>query len=82
MSIALSIRIFPKHVLLRSSFKAITAFSTSSSKSILDFNDIRHPTKVPLKPIASDSIKAEKVTIDRGTIELLMRLSLVNLSDE
>lgn len=56
--------------------------SSASNKSPLDFNDIKHPTKVPLKPIATNTTKPEKVTIDKETIELLMRLSLVNLSDE
>lgn len=64
-------------------FKATRACSTVSKKPALDFNDIKHPTKVPLKPVIStDAIKTEKVKIDKDTIELLMRLSLVNLSDE
>lgn len=82
MLIALSSRTFLRHVLLRSSYKAQRAYSTSLKKPALDFNDIKHPTKVPLKPIASNAIKPEKVKIDKDTIELLTRLSLVNLSDE
>lgn len=54
-----------------------------SSKSIIDVNDIKHPTKVPLKPVVSlDAIPTEKVNIDEKTIELLMRLSLVNITDQ
>lgn len=81
MLIALSSRVFFRNV-LRTSYKTIRAWSTTTNKSALDFNDIKYPTKVPLKPITSDAIKSEKVNIDKGTIELLMRLSLVNLSDE
>ena len=61
---------------------ATRACSTLSKKPALDFTDIKHPTKVPLKPVSADAIKTEKVNIDKNTIELLMRLSLVNLSDE
>lgn len=83
MFVALSTRNFFNNLLLRSMFKATRACSTVSKKPALDFNDIKHPTKVPLKPVIStDAIKTEKVKIDEDTIELLMRLSLVNLSDE
>lgn len=56
--------------------------STSSTPS-LDFEKINHPTKVPGKPVVSlNSIKTEKINIDKETIELLVRLSLVNITDE
>lgn len=79
---ALVCRIIHRNSLLKSTINITRACHTSSKKSALDFNDIKYPTKVPLKPIATSTIKSEKVTIDRETIELLMRLSLVNLSDE
>lgn len=83
MFVALSTRNIFNDVMLRSSFKAIRVCSTVSKKPALDFNDIKLPTKVPLKPVIStDAIKTEKIKIDKDTIELLMRLSLVNLSDE
>lgn len=82
MSIALN-QLLLRHTFIRSIHKAIgIAYSTSSKKSALDFNDIKHPTKVPPKPVITHTIKSEKINIDRDTIELLMRLSLVNLSDE
>lgn len=82
MSIAFSCRNFLKNVCLRSLNRSIRACGTTS-KAVLDFKDIKHTTKIPLKPVVSvDSIKIEKVKIDKETIELLMRLSLVNLSDE
>lgn len=56
---------------------------TFSSKPTFDVTDIKYPTKIPLKPVVSiDSIPTEKVNIDPQTIELLMRLSLVNISDQ
>lgn len=48
-----------------------------------DVHDIKHQTKVPLKPTVNISdIKTEEITIDKATIELLQRLALVNLSDK
>lgn len=82
MLIALSSQVFLRRLLLRTSFYTKRAWSTSTNKSALDFNYIKYPTKVPLKPVLSNAIKSEKVNIDKETIELLMRLSLVNLSDE
>lgn len=77
-----SSRPFLQHILLRTSHKIVRRCTTLTNKPVLNFDDIKYPTKVPLKPIASDTIKSEKVNIDKDTIELLMRLSLVNLSDE
>lgn len=83
MIVALSTRSVFSNVLIRSLYRTKRACSTVSKKPALDFNHIKHPTKVPLKPVVSaNAIKTEKVTIDKDTIELLMRLSLVNLSDE
>lgn len=61
------------------------AKTTKASNSFaLKFNEIKHKTKVPLKPIISTVSQktAPKITIDRQTLELLERLSLVNLSDK
>lgn len=53
------------------------------TKEPLNFNEIKNPTKVPLKSITSpNQIKSETVTIDKPTLELLERLSLCNLSDK
>lgn len=70
--------------LLRNTFtRAIVRQNTTFGKAKLDVNQIKHKTKVPLKPFISISdIKTEKVSIDKDTIELLMRLSLVNLTDQ
>lgn len=74
---------FSNYALIRSLYRVTRACSTSSKKPEIDFNHIKHPTKVPSKPVVSvDEIKTEKVKIDKETIELLTRLSLVNLSDE
>lgn len=50
----------------------------------LDFNNIKHKSKVPLKPcITSDTAKSQaKFQISKETLELLEKLSLVNLSDK
>lgn len=83
MSIFLQNYRFLNHASLRSLHKATKAYGTVTKKPAIDFNSIKHPTKVPFKPVVSvDAIKSEKVKIDKETIELLMRLSLVNLSDE
>lgn len=70
----------------RSVFHNIPAFLRThfySTNSTFDVNDIKHPTKVPLKPVVSlNAIPSEKISIDQPTIELLMRLSLVNITDE
>lgn len=71
-----------RNLLFKSTVNVTRACNTSSKTSALNFKELKYPTKVPLKPIATSTIKSEKVTIDRETIELLMRLSLVNLSDE
>lgn len=82
MLFVLSCRSLLKNVQLRSINRFTRACSTSST-TVLDFKAIKYPTKVPLKPVVSvDTIKTEKVKINKETIELLMRLSLVNLSDE
>lgn len=79
MLTSLPSRCFPLRLLQ----KVSRAHSTLLKKPAIDFNHIKHPTKVPLKPVASvGPIKTERVQIDKDTIELLMRLSLVNLSDE
>lgn len=63
-----------------SAFLRKTSYSTNSAFNV---NDIKHPTKVPLKPVVSlNAIPSEKISIDQPTIELLMRLSLVNITDE
>lgn len=83
MFVALSTRSIFNRVLKRLTYKATRACNTISRKPALDFNAIKHTTKVPLKPtVSTEPIKTEKVKIDNDTIELLMRLSLVNLSDE
>lgn len=70
----------------RSVLQNISAFLRKiyhSTNSAFDVNDIKLPTKVPLKPIVSlNAIPSEKISIDQSTIELLMRLSLVNITDE
>lgn len=70
----------------RSLFQNITGFLRKisySTNSAFDVNDIQHPTKVPLKPIVSlNAIPSEHISIDQPTVELLMRLSLVNITDE
>lgn len=70
----------------RSVLRNIPAFlpkTLYSTNSTFDLNDIKHPTKVPLKPVVSlNAIPSEKISIDQPTIELLMRLSLVNITDE
>lgn len=82
MFIALSCRNVINNVLLRSVHRSVQTCKQLSTKPILDFNDIKHPTKVPLKPVTTEPIKSEPVKVDKETVELLMRLSLVNLSDE
>lgn len=70
----------------RSILQNISAFlrkNSYSAYSTFDVNEIKHRTKVPLKPVVSlDAIPSEKVSFDQKTVELLMRLSLVNISDE
>lgn len=56
-------------------------FSTDTKPT--DYNEIKHPTKVPLKPVVQSSqCSSDKFTIDQSTLELLERLSLCNLSDK
>lgn len=55
----------------------------STGKEKFDVLDLKYKSKVPAKPTVSlDDYKTEKITIDKDTIELLQRLSLVNLSDQ
>lgn len=66
---------------LRNCYQLAKKYSTASEP--IDFNLIKHKTKVPLQPVVStDDIKTEKVAIDKLTLELLERLSLVNLNDQ
>lgn len=55
----------------------------SKSKS-LNFRELKFESKVPVEPVAPPvSVEsAEKFQIDKSTLELLERLSLVNLSDK
>lgn len=63
-------------------FYSVAKRSTTTAGN-LDFDVIKYETKVPSKPAAStEPIKTEKILIDKGTLELLERLSLCNLSDK
>lgn len=56
---------------------------SDQTPTTLDYNQIKHRTKVPLAPVISTATKpTEKISIDKPTLELLERLSLVNLSDK
>lgn len=50
----------------------------------LNFNEIKHKTKVPLTPYvsAAPSEPTEKFKIDKDTLKHLETLALVNLSDK
>lgn len=55
----------------------------ANKSTIVDFNTIKHKSKVPLKSTASiEPIQTNKVVIDKNILELLERLSLCNLSDK
>lgn len=56
--------------------------STTNLTNPINFKQIKHKTKVPLEPYKSPTITnfhPQKFTIDKETIQLLERLSLVNL---
>lgn len=58
--------------------------SQTEAKKLLDFSQLKHPTKVPQTPVPTvfpDTSKNE-VEIDTKTIQLLERLSLVDLDSE
>lgn len=50
----------------------------------LNFKEIKHKTKVPLKPYVSTApaVRTEKFKIDKETLHHLEKLALVNLSDK
>ncbi|XP_017014724.2 glutamyl-tRNA(Gln) amidotransferase subunit C, mitochondrial [Drosophila takahashii] len=50
----------------------------------LDFKQLTHPTKVPQTPVATDfrDTSSSEIQIDTKTIQLLERLSLVDLDSE
>lgn len=56
----------------------------TEAKKLLDFSQLKHPTKVPQTPVPTvfpDTSKNE-VEIDTKTLQLLERLSLVDLDSE
>lgn len=57
---------------------------STSAKRPLDFDVIKYESKVSSKSptVSIESIKTEKIVINQGTLELLERLSLCNLSDK
>lgn len=53
---------------------------STKTKTPINFNELKFPTKVPLKPHKSNLKNSqETIEIDEKTIQLLERLSLVNL---
>lgn len=54
--------------------------SATKTKPAINFKELKFPTKVPLQPHKSNlQVSQEKIEIDEKTIQLLERLSLVNL---
>ncbi|XP_017153769.1 glutamyl-tRNA(Gln) amidotransferase subunit C, mitochondrial [Drosophila miranda] len=60
------------------------AAKTNFKPAKLDFKDLRHATKVPQTPVDTvfPETTANRVEIDTKTIQLLERLSLVDLDSE
>ncbi|XP_034475049.1 glutamyl-tRNA(Gln) amidotransferase subunit C, mitochondrial [Drosophila innubila] len=61
--------------------KVPKAISKTKTCSQLDFTQLNHPTKVPQTPVANTfpDTSDNKIEIDTKTIQLLERLSLVDL---
>ncbi|EDW03217.1 glutamyl-tRNA(Gln) amidotransferase subunit C, mitochondrial [Drosophila grimshawi] len=57
----------------------------SKPSKLLDFKQLHHPTKVPQTPVPTafpDATNNSEIEIDAKTIQLLERLSLVDLDSE
>lgn len=56
----------------------------TKSRHQIDFTQLRHPTKVPQTPVATifPDISKNEIEIDTKTIQLLERLSLVDLDSD
>lgn len=75
--------ILHRHCFKQSIINRIVRNKSAIGAVKFDVHNIVHKTKVPLKPTVNiNNIKTEKIAIDKATIELLQRLSLVNLSDQ
>ncbi|KAL7740402.1 hypothetical protein ACLKA6_013199 [Drosophila palustris] len=64
--------------------KAPKASSETKTRSELDFTQLNHPTKVPQTPVPTifPDTSENAIEIDTKTIQLLERLSLVDLDSE
>ncbi|KAM8715197.1 hypothetical protein ACLKA7_002271 [Drosophila subpalustris] len=64
--------------------KAPKASSETKTRSELDFTQLNHPTKVPQTPVPTifPDTSDNAIEIDSKTIQLLERLSLVDLDSE
>ncbi|XP_055616001.1 glutamyl-tRNA(Gln) amidotransferase subunit C, mitochondrial [Toxorhynchites rutilus septentrionalis] len=68
-----------------SSAKAANTIATASATGQkLDFRELKHPTKVPQKPHISNlgTGQTERISVDEQTVQLLERLSLVDLDSK
>lgn len=58
--------------------------SKDRAREPLDFSELKFASKVPLKPHASpiNLVKIDRIEIDEETLQLLERLSLVNVDSK